>query len=95
MNTLVTTAVNASLPIKIDLQTLVDCLASRRDPAPWIAHLAVFFTELRVEVIEQFLAEHGISEANAARVYERVRQATGDRSDDFERWLGYLAAPPP
>ena len=93
MDELVERAVNASLPVEIDAATLAGCLSGRIDPTPWRPHLAAFFTELRVEVIEEFLAQHAVPASDAMRAYERVARETGERSRDVDDWLGYLAGP--
>ena len=94
MDRLVVGAVNTSLPKAIDVETLVGCLAGRADAAPWRAHLLAFFTELRLEVIEGFLADHNIARRDAARACARVAAETGEAPTDVQSWLDDLAGAP-
>ncbi len=88
---LVLSAVNAPYRRSIAAQTLAACLADAVFDG-WIVHVATFFTDLSPDLVVDFAAQHGISNADLSRSYSAIKRRTGESNPRLETKLASLAA---
>lgn len=95
---LVLGTVNASFKRSIDAQTLASGIAavvtSDRSWVSHVAHVATFFFEVKPHLIVAFADHHGIDGMTLRAAYATMRDFTGERNADLERFI-QEAAPSP
>jgi hypothetical protein len=57
------------------------------DFGTWTVHVAIFFVDVRPELVARFAERHAISPETMARTYRSVRDETGERNSRLEAEL--------
>jgi hypothetical protein len=83
---IVLATVNAPYRCAIDAGTLTGCLA-RAEADDWLVHLATFFTDVSLELVFAFAAEHGLSKSKLAEAYFACKKKTGEQTRIWRRSL--------
>ncbi|MCA1367184.1 hypothetical protein I6F15_07205 [Bradyrhizobium sp. BRP14] len=83
------TTVNAPLPIRVDADTLLDCLNLSATDCRWRPHVRAFFREVGVEVIMDMIVE-------GSTTFDGLSKAISfwNVEEDYEnaRWIREMAA---
>lgn len=83
---LVLNAINKCWKTPIALPTLLDILHGNQTPREWEGHLGLLFTEVPIEGLDRFVAEHTIPVDALRDYYTKYIVSKGDRNLAFERW---------
>ena len=86
-------AVNASMRVLVDAETLAEVLGGRRDPGCFLAHLEAFFGEVPAEAAEAFVAAHHVPYSAVLAAYALARPRIGEPRADVDDWLAGVARP--